>query len=338
MPTVPHALAGKELRDQALWNVISDLIFVVRKDGVILEFHEPGDHEITLSTEGLVGKRITELLPTAMGLQAMHYIEKAARTGVPQKYCTEFQLPGRVRVFQARLAASGPQEVLALVRDVTDREQMERELLDISHREQMRIGQDLHDGLGQHLTGISFLCRALEKKLDARALPEAAEAGEVVRLVIQALSQTRNLARGLFPVELESKGLVAAFRQLAVNVETVFSITCVLACDETVIVDDQHVATHLFRLAQEAISNAVRHGKAKRVVVELKQQSSRGVLAIHDDGGGFSRDDAPSAGLGLKIMQYRAQKIGGTLMVESSPGTGTVVTCDFPQEAPSAAD
>jgi signal transduction histidine kinase len=314
--------------------VVSDLVFIVRKDGVILEFHEPPDHEITLSTEGIAGKRVTELLPTAIGLQAMHYVEKAVRTGAPQKFCAEFQLPGRVRVFQARLAASGPQEVLALVRDVTDRQQMERELLDISHREQMRIGQDLHDGLGQHLTGISFLCRALEKKLAARSLPEAAEAAEVVRLVIQALSQTRSLARGLFPVELESNGLVAAFRQLATNVETVFSISCVLACDESTSVADQHVATHLFRLAQEAISNAVRHGKAKRVVVELKEQNGRGILAIHDDGAGFIRDAEPSAGLGLKIMQYRAQKIGGTLVVESSPGTGTVVTCDFPQDAP----
>jgi signal transduction histidine kinase len=314
--------------------VVSDLIFIVRKDGVILEFHEPPDHEITLSTEGLVGKRITELLPTAIGLQAMHYVEKAARTGAPQRFCTEFQLPGRVRVFQARLAACGPQEVVALVRDITDRQQMERELLDISHREQMRIGQDLHDGLGQHLTGISFLCRALEKKLTARSLPEASDAAEVVRLVLQALSQTRNLARGLFPVELESSGLVAAFRQLATNVETVFNISCVLNCEEAAAVSDQHRATHLFRLAQEAISNAVRHGKAKRVVVELKQQNGRGVLAIHDDGSGFALETAPAAGLGLKIMQYRAQKIGGTLLVESSPGTGTVVTCDFPQEAP----
>jgi signal transduction histidine kinase len=219
------------------------------------------------------------------------------------------------------------------VHDVTDRIQMEKELLEISHREQMRIGQDLHDGLGQHLTGITFLTRALEKRLAGQGLPEAAEAAEVSRLVMQALSQTRSLARGLFPVELEAKGLVAAFRELAATVEDVFGVACALDCDESVVIRDQTVATHLFRLAQEAVSNAVRHGKAKHLAVELKRAGDYLALAIRDDGQGLPKDGPKAQGLGLKIMQYRAQKVGGVLTLQSPDGGGTVVACVFAEPA-----
>jgi signal transduction histidine kinase len=215
---------------------------------------------------------------------------------------------------------------------------MEQELLEISHREQMRIGQDLHDGLGQHLTGITFLLRALEKKLAARQLPEAAEVAEVLRLVMQALAQTRSLARGLVPVELESKGLRAALQELAATAEHVFRIRCTAAVDEAVQIHDQAVATHLFRLAQEALNNAVRHGKAKHVTLELTQAGEYLALTIQDDGVGLPKTGPPKPGLGLKIMQYRAQKLGGVLQVQPGPHGGTVVSCIFPcppQPAPS---
>jgi PAS domain S-box-containing protein len=341
LPCLPHPLpdaapaARSDVPDtgspltRALWDTLSDLVFVVRRDGVIVSFQAPPDCEYPLSAEQLVGRRIADLLPTAVGLQATHYLEKTLRTGSRQSVCYPFQLPGRLRTFQVRLAPCAPHEVLAVLRDVTDRAQMEKELLEISHREQMRIGQDLHDGLGQHLTGVTFLSRALEKKLANRGLPEAADAAEISRLVMQALSQTRSLARGLFPVELESKGLVAAFRELATMVEQVFHIPCGLDCDGDLVISDQTAATHLFRLAQEAINNAMRHGKAKHLAIELKQSEGRLRLTIRDDGVGFLKEAHPQQGLGLKIMQYRAQRLGGSLDVQSVAGSGTVVSCNL---------
>ena len=251
-------------RNRALLRVISDFVFYVRKDGVVLEAHGSGVKDLVLPLEQVVGKRLKELLPSQMAQQATHYMEKALRSGAVQVVQGQFALPGGLRDFEVRLAPVSKEEVVALAHDVSDRRLMQKEILEVSQRERTRIGQDLHDGLGQHLTGITFLTRALQNKLEARQVPEAQEAGEIGRLVMQALSQTRNLARGLFPVEIAGDGLVPAFKELAGTVEKLFQITCRVECDADWSVASESVATHVFRLAQEAISNSVKHGKAKR--------------------------------------------------------------------------
>jgi signal transduction histidine kinase len=335
-PAAPEQAAGEEAvfkverKLQALLSTLSELLFVVAKDGTVLDFRAPPDNDFMLSADGLVGKRVMELLPAQFGQQAMHYVEKTLRTGQVQVFSTQFQMATGLRQFEARLAVFEAGRVVALVRDVTDRTFLEKEILEISHREQMRIGQDLHDGLGQHLTGITFLAKALERKLAAKALSEAAEAAEINTLVMQALSQTRSLARGLFPVELESNGLVPAFRELAERVGQMCDIACAFECEPDVTVNDRTAAMHLFRLAQEAISNSVRHGKAKRVTVSLKADGDKLVFTVRDDGAGLPAGPLPTRGLGLRIMNYRAQKIGGTLDVQPAGGGGTVVRCVFP--------
>jgi signal transduction histidine kinase len=318
-----------EQKHRALLSIVPDLLFHVRKDGVVLGFQAPKDSEWALAADDVVGKRVVEMLPTQIGLQATYHVEKALRTGAVEVFSCQFQMPGRTRDFEARIAACAPGEVLAVVRDATQRRQMEKEIVEISNRTQARIGQDLHDGLGQHLTGITFLCKALERKLADKALPEAAEAGEIGQMVLQALTQTRNLARGLFPVELESGGLVAALHELAETVQEMFNIACELECDEAVAIENASLATNLFRIAQEAINNAVKHGKAKRVVISLRAEGDLTLFSIADDGVGFPVAASQSKGLGLRIMTYRAQRIGGTLEVRPHEHGGTVVSCSF---------
>lgn len=324
-----ETLARSEQFSRALLSTVSDLVFELRKDGLILSFHAPTDNEFLISAETVVGRRVMELLPTQLGQLAMHYLEKTYRTGGPQKFCCQYLLPGRLRFFETRIALGGAGNAVAVVRDVTDRETLEKEVVESSNRVQMRIGQDIHDGLGQHLTGISFLSRALEKSLAAQQLPEAAEAAEISKLVIEALSQTRNLARGLFPVEVESDSLTPSLKDLARTVEQLFNISCVVECEEGVSITSKGVSTHLFRLAQEAVNNAVKHGKANRVVIRLERAGDRLALRVADDGIGLPPEGIRRSGLGLRIMTYRAQKVGGSLDI--SPGTpgGTVVTCIF---------
>jgi signal transduction histidine kinase len=314
---------------RALLNTLADLFFRLRKDGLILEFRAPRDHPFALSADGLVGRHVMELLPQPLGQLAMHYVEKSLRCGEPQVFSCQYVLPGKARIFEARLAVCGPGEVLAMLRDVTDRELLEKEIVESSHRTQMRLGQDLHDGLGQHLTGISFLSKALERTLSAQSLPEAAEAAEIGKLVLDALSQTRHLARGLFPVEVESSGLLPALRELAANVEERCQVPCSLECDEGFVMEDATISMHLFRLAQEAINNAVKHGKASRVVVTLRKNADHAVLSVCDNGIGFPADGAASKGLGLRIMNFRAQKIGGSLDIHPGRTGGSIVTCSF---------
>ena len=327
--TLRGLLQRAELFKDALLATISDLVFEVRKDGLILSFHVPPENDFLLSPEGLAGRRLVEVLPTQLGQLAMFYVEKTCRTGTMQKFSCQYLLPGRLRFFEARLAVGGSGDVIAVVRDVTDREALEKEVVESSNRVQMRIGQDIHDGLGQHLTGISFLSRALEKNLLAKGMVEAAEAAEISKLVIEALAQTRNLARGLFPVEVESDSLSPSLKDLARTVEQLFNISCTVECEEGVVVKDRVASTHLFRLAQEAVNNAVKHGKANRVTIQLQQLDGRLILGIVDDGIGLPKEGIQRSGLGLRIMTYRAQKVGGTLEIKPGEFGGTSVKCTF---------
>src|SRR5688572_14719270 len=313
---------------RALLNVVSDWLFIVGADGIIVECHPPPEPDGPAIAKSFLGRKVIELLPMQIAQQARYHLEKTLRTGQTQTFTTQFLLRGRECQFQVRVALCAPGQVIALVRDVTERHLREKEILEISNREQLRLGQDLHDGLGQHLTGITFLTRALETKLNARGIPEAAEVGEIGKLVMQALSQTRNLARGLFPVEL-ANGMVQALKDLVTTAEKLFNISCRLEAEETMGVQNRTVAHHLFRVAQEAINNSVKHGRASQVVLNLRSDGDIFTLTVRDNGLGLPDDAAQSKGLGLRIMSYRAQKIGGTLNVARDDAGGTVVTCSF---------
>jgi signal transduction histidine kinase len=169
----------------------------------------------------------------------------------------------------------------------------------------------------------------LENNLSSKHLPEAAEAAEIGKLVLQALTQTRSLARGLFPVELESHGLVPAIKELAETLENTFGLNCRFIGDETITIPDQTISSHLFRLTQEAVNNSIKHGKARHITVDLQKSGDRVLLAIRDDGVGLPAEGLKTKGLGLRIMSYRAQKIGGTFDFQPGESGGAVVTVSF---------
>ncbi len=210
-----------------------------------------------------------------------------------------------------------------------ERKRLEKEILRISELEQKRIGHDLHDGLCQHLAGIEFMSQVLQQRLAAKSRAEAASAAEIARLVRQAISQTRDLARGLSPVVLESQGLMSALEELAASTEKVFKIDCVFQCDTPVLVHDNTVATHLYRIAQEAVGNAVKHGRARRVTLTLTSTPECVVLAVRDNGAGMPETMTNVKGMGLHIMHYRAAIIGASLAIQKEPGNGTAVICSL---------
>ena len=216
---------------------------------------------------------------------------------------------------------------LVILRDMTERKRLEKEILEISDHEQRRIGQDLHDGLCQQLAGIEFMSQALEQKIAPRSRADAARVGEIAGHVREAIRQTRLLARGLSPVTLESEGLMAALEELASNTEKVFQVGCRFECQAAVPVRDPSVATHLFRIAQEAVSNAIKHGHASSIVIRLGQEQARLLLKVSDNGKGFPIIPPPKNGMGLRIMQSRAGMIGGTLALDNSPDGGARVLC-----------
>jgi PAS domain S-box-containing protein len=207
-----------------------------------------------------------------------------------------------------------------------ERRELEEELLNVSSREQQRIGQDLHDSLCQQLAGIEFQNSVLVQQLSntPETQVEAARIGELIR---NATKQARALARGLSPVEIEPNGLMAALNNLAINATNLFRVHCSFECPEPVLLENRASATHLYRIAQEAIGNAVKHGQAKSIVIILKRGDGELVLTVRDDGVGFSQDGRAIEGMGLRIMEYRADMIGAMLRIDSLKGEGTTVAC-----------
>jgi len=210
---------------------------------------------------------------------------------------------------------------------------LEKEILEISDRERQRIGQDLHDGICQQLAGIELMSQVLQQKLEGRSKADAVRAGDIARCVREAISQTRSLARGLAPSTLQSDGLMSALEELAVNTEKMFGISCRFDCPIPVELTDLAVATHLYRIAQEAVSNAIKHGRAKTILITLESSHEFMKLRIRDDGKGFPPVPRPSEGMGLRIMQYRAGVISATIAIEPNEGRGTTIVCSCPTDA-----
>jgi PAS domain S-box-containing protein len=220
-----------------------------------------------------------------------------------------------------------------LRQEIEQRKKLEREILNISEQEQRRIGQELHDSLGQQLTGIAFMTRVLEQKLDKKSEPEAADVSEVLKLVNQAANQARGLAKGLHPVDLDRGSLISSLQELASSTQQLFGIKCSLHCTEKVNLKRAQTAVHLYRIAQEAVTNAIKHGRAKKIQIKLTRADNQAILIIENDGRDFPREyDKRDTGMGLQIMDHRVDLIGGELTVRRGPKGGTVVTCSFPVE------
>jgi signal transduction histidine kinase len=238
-------------------------------------------------------------------------------------------LLARLRTFHQNLEEQVQQRTVALTDEMAERERLERELLDISEREQRRIGQDLHDGLCQHLTGATLAGQVLEEKLAALKLSEAGDANKVVGIMEEAINLSRRLAKGLYPVEMEADGLMLALEEFASTSSELFKVACRFECDSPVLIHDPATAGHLYRIAQEAVGNAIKHGKAKNILIRLDANEANTILSIKDDGLGLPEPLPKNRGLGLRIMAHRASMIGGKFSARREKGGGTLATCEL---------
>ena len=321
----------------AILDTVGAMVVVLDPAGRIVRFNRACERTSGYAFEEVRYQYVWELFTVADEADRFRSIFEQMRAGQGQ---SEYESHWVTRDGTRRLISwSGtaipdnrgkPAYIIATGVDITERKRLERAVLEISVREQRRIGQDLHDGLGQHLTGIAFMSKVQEQKLAEKALPEAADAAKIVRLVSEAIEKTRELSRGLHPVLWDSRGLMSALEQWAGEVEDLFKISCKFVCVEPVLIDDNSVATHLYHITQEAVNNAIKHGQARNIVIALGASGDRGALTISDDGSGIHRIPGSGKGMGLHIMNYRARMIGGTLDVGQSKPHGTLVTCRFP--------
>jgi signal transduction histidine kinase len=228
----------------------------------------------------------------------------------------------------------GRQLVYASARDVTRQKQLEREILDITDREQERLGRELHDGLCQTLAGIAALSAALSRRLGAELAVASAAAAEITALLNEAIGEARDLARGFGPVGLRATGLAGALEGLALTVQHRFRVACTLEGEEPFPRLGHEVEAHLFRIAQEAVHNAVTHARTDRIEISLSA-NGEGRLRVRDEGVGLPDAALRGDGSGLHTMAYRARLIGGSLEVGRRTPAGTTITCVFPLPATS---
>lgn len=221
---------------------------------------------------------------------------------------------------------AGQPIIQASARDITAQRHLEKEIMEISDREKDRLGRDLHDGLCQKLAGIAALSTALSRRLEPHSESGAA-AAEIASLLKQTIIEARNLARGLNPVNLDGSGLIGALDSFAANTQALFAVPCTFRCNRSSLWLGEDVETHLYRIAQEAVQNAVRHGRAGRISITLSFVKSRGSLVIRDNGTGIKADY--NSGNGMHTMDYRARLIGASLSVRPGYQNGTRVACTF---------
>jgi len=223
----------------------------------------------------------------------------------------------------------------ALKREMAERERLDQEIAEVADRERRRLGQNLHDSLGQHLTGTALAAQVLRERLADRAATEVEDADKVVHYIEEGIDLTRNLARGFFSPELDADGLTVALHALAENITERFRVPCTFNGDDAIHVGDSTTATQLYHIAQEAVMNAVRHANASKIDIELARNGQKLALAVSDDGRGFSKKLPQPPGLGLRLMTHGASLIGGKLAIERNREGGTLVTCKLntPQSA-----
>lgn len=284
----------------------------------------------------IIGKHLREMIGEKRFGEVRHHFEMAfAGHSSHYEKKTNESIDGSSRISEVRLVPDVDSEgrvigVYALMDDITSIRNLENDVLNIASEEQRRIGQDLHDGTGQELTGLGMMADALAVSLSRTASSEQAIAKKLAQGIRRCLGQVRSIAKGLSPVDVSAESLNETLAEMAEHVEQLYQIQCHVNVEIAPHIVDHQIATQLFRIAQEATTNAVKHGQAKTVTIGLQASPTEITLSIQDDGRGIDLTGNPTDGMGIKTMNYRADVMGGSLAIGRKEDGGTQVQCRVP--------
>lgn len=332
-----EALRASEARSRAILDTTVDGIITADERGRIESFNPAAERIFGYRADEAIGRNIKMLMPSPYRDEHDAYMRSYVQTGDRKVIGIGREVVGKRKdgtTFPMELAVSevyvaGRRFLTGVIRDISDRRALEREVLRISEEERRRIGRDLHDGLGSLLSGAAMGVQALVRKLQSGESIAAEDLERVADMLDEGADQAHVLARGLNPVRLETEGLVAALKELAGNVRTVSGLACNVISDAELRPVNTTVAAQLYRIAQEAVTNAVKHAKASQITLELDAQDGWLKLTVRDDGVGLSTNETHE-GLGMHIMPYRARLINAHFSIERAADGGTIVSCLAP--------
>ena len=314
----------------------NDAITILDLEGNIISWNLGAERIYGYSEAEAMNMNINRIIPDHKQNEMMSLTERVLK-GENIEFFETQRLTKNNRILDISLTATllkdekgKPFAITTTERDITERRFLEKEILDITERERELIGQEMHDGMGQVLTGIAVKCKGLALRLKDKSLEEMKDALVISKLANKAIGQTRDLAKMLYPVDIETGGLVSALKTLALNTEKLLGVNCRLRAGKSVSVKNLVEAKQIYRIVQEAITNAVRHGKANNININLRSTKRGTVLSVENDGLDFPKLLPRSKGLGLKIMKYRTDLIGGSLDIRKGDKGGTIVMCIFP--------
>ena len=313
----------------------NDAITILDMEGNIISWNLGAERIYGYGEAEAMKMNISRIIPDHKQDEMMSLVARVLKGGNIEFFETQ-RLAKNNRILDISLTATllkdekgKPFAITTTERDITERRFLEKEILDITEREREQIGQELHDGMGQVLTGIAVKCKGLALNLKSKSLDDSKEALVISKLANKAIAQTRDLAKMLYPVDIETGGLVSALQALASNTGKMLGVRCRFKCDKSVSVKNLVEAKQIYRIVQEAITNAIKHGKAKNINIQLRFTRSGTVLSVKSDGLDFPKLSPRTKGLGLKIMKYRTDLMGGSLDIHKGDKGGTVVTCIF---------
>ena len=331
-----QALKEREDRLRIIVDTAPDAVITITGDGLINDFNRAAEMIFGYAASEVIGRNISMLMPFPFREENDGYLARRLEARKPV-LCRRWEVVGRRKngaTFPMDLTVSEIDHIgifLGIARDISAQRQLEQEVANASTYEQERIGHEIHDGLGQRLTGLSLLATTLRNDLADRELAEAGTATEIVEQLHQAIEEVRTIAHGLSPLPLVMGGLEEALDKLAEDTQASTGIRCRFNRHEgeATLIEDRAIAMQVYRIAQEAVHNAVKHAAARTITITLELRENRPELMIEDDGSGFQPDGEADEGIGLRIMRYRASIIGCKLIVESVPDRGTCIRCRF---------
>ncbi len=339
--TRTKALRTNENRLRAIVDSAADAIITVGEHGRIDTFNRAAEVMFGSPAERMIGQQIKQLMAQPYRDEQDNDLADYLRTDRISHRGPVREMVGQrgngttfpIELVVSDLSDGDERRLTVLIRDMSERNELQKQVLQVAEQEQRRIGQDLHDSTQQELSGLGMIAQNLYESLQAQNVsPQAAIAARLSEGIGRALDNVRRLSRGLVPSEVGAHGLRMALAELVRQTSELQAVDCRFECDDTIEVRDQFVATHLYRIAQEAITNVLKHAGAKHIWVSLEKQDGLLALKVIDDGLGISEPPGSGRGIGLKVMSYRAGMIGGSLHVDRLQDGGTEISCTFPTE------